>query len=366
MRILLFANSDWYLYNYRLALANYLRAQGHEVILLSPSGKYAQKLQTEGFEWHAVEFSRDSLNPFGELIVVWKLHRLLKQIQPDILHNFTLKSVLYGSLAAKHSSVSKVINAITGRGYLFINNNVRANLARMVAIPLLRYALKGSQVIFQNQGDLQFYIEQRFLLKEQTSLIYGSGVDIQKFSPGKYPPEEANIIFPSRLLKDKGVYEFVEAAKIVRSKFPKIKFVLVGTTDKGNPSSLVDKEIIQWQNERLIEWWGWQEDMPWVYHKALLVCLPSYSEGLARSLLEAASCGIPIITTNIPGCREIVQHNKTGFLVPTRDVHALVDSIMVAIDHPNLLVEMGRSGREFIVRHYSQEIVNKETYKLYL
>lgn len=366
MKIVLFANSDWYLYNYRLALATYLRAQGHTVVLLSPSGKYVQKLQAEGFAWYAVEFSRDSLNPFQELRVVWKLRRLLKQLQPDVLHNFTLKSVLYGSLAAKHTHVKKVLNAITGRGYLFINNNIRANLARMIASPLLRFALKSSQVIFQNQEDLHFYIEHRFIRIEQTALIYGSGVDIHKFFPAKYPPDEANIILPSRLLKDKGVYEFIEAAKSVRAKFPKVKFVLAGTTDKGNPSSLSDEEIIQWQNEGLIEWWGWQDNMPQVYHKALLVCLPSYSEGLARSLLEAAACGVPIITTDIPGCREIVQHNKSGFLVPARDAKALADSIMIAVDHPDLLVEMGARGRELIVKRYSQEIVNRETYQLYL
>ena len=363
---MLFANSDWYLYNYRLAFAKYLRTQGHEVFLLSTSGKYSSLLQAQGFQWIPIEFSRDSMNLFSELSIVLKVRKVLEQIQPDVLHNFTLKSVLYGSLAAKYTGVRKVLNAITGKGYLFINNNIRVNLARTIAAPLLRFALRGSQVIFQNQEDLRFYLEHHFLLDEQTVLIYGSGVDTQKFFPSKYPPDELNIILPSRLLKDKGIYEFIEAARTVKTKFPKAKFVLVGTTDKGNPSSLSDEEIIQWQKKGIVEWWGWQNDMPQVYHKAFLVCLPSYSEGLAKSLLEAASCGIPIITTDIPGCREIVQPEKTGFLVPPHDAKALAYSIIHAINHPNLLVEMGAKGREFIVNHYSQEIINSETYKLYL
>ena len=366
MKIILFANSDWYLYNYRLAFAKYLRTQGHEVFLLSPSGKYSSLLKAQGFQWVPIEFSRDSMNFFSELSIVLKVRKVLKHIQPDVLHNFTLKSVLYGSLAAKHSGVKKVLNAITGKGYLFINNNIQVNLVRKITAPLLRFALRGSRVIFQNQEDLHFYVENSFLLIEQTKLIYGSGVDTNKFFPSKYPPDELNIILPSRLLKDKGIYEFVEAARIVRHDFPKINFVLVGNTDRGNPSSLSDEEIIKWQNDGIIKWWGWQHDMPLVYHRALLVCLPSYSEGLAKSLLEAAACGVPIIATDIPGCREIVQHKKTGFLVPVHDAKALAESIIYAIKHPNLLAEMGKKGRELIISSFSQENVISETYKLYL
>ena len=368
MKIVLFANSDWYLYNYRLALASYLRAQGNEVILLSPSGKYVPKLQAEGFAWHAVEFSRDSLNPFRELRVVWKLRKLLKQIQADVLHNFTLKSVLYGSLAAKHTHVRKVLNAITGRGYLFLNESRKTNFARTLVIPLLRYALRDSQIIFQNMNDLDFFTSKRLASAAQCFFIPGSGVDVEKFKPHMRRKSGTPIVaLCARMLWEKGVGEFAEAAQIVQARRKKVRFVLVGSADPGNPSSVPLETLQHWNDEGILEWWGWRDDMVEVYQSASLVCLPSYyGEGLARSLLEAAACGVPIITTDIPGCRDIVQPDISGFLVPARDAKALADSIMVAIEHPDLLVEMGARGRELIVKRYSQEIVNSETYQLYL
>lgn len=367
MKIILFANSDWYLFNYRSAFARFLREQGHDVILLSPSGSYSSKLQEEGFQWIPVDFSRDSLNPFKEVRVVWKLYEILKQIQPDILHNFTLKSILYGSLAAKPAKVKKVLNAVTGRGYLFLNDNRKANLARSFVIPWMRYAMRGTQIIFQNKNDLDFFASQRLADPAQCVFIPGSGVDVDQFKPDGRKKEGLPIIaLCARMLWDKGIKEFVEAAQIVRSHGKKARMVLVGGTDPGNPSSVPEELLKRWDDQGIVEWWGWKDDMLEVYRSASVICLPSYGEGLARSLLEAAACGLPIIATDIPGCREIVKQNETGFLVPIRNGNALADSIMYAIDHPDLLVEMGNKGREWIIKSYSTKIINHETYELYL
>lgn len=366
MRVILFANSDWYLYNYRLTLAKFLQRKGHEVILISPHGKYAAAIEAEGFVWHRLDFSRRSMHPGEALKTVFQLRRLLRELRPDVLHNFTLKSVLYGSLAAKGLGVGRVINAVTGRGYLFINHSMRVNIAKWITEVLLRFALKGSRVIFQNEDDMRLYIDLKLVEADQASLIYGSGVDVERFVPARQRPAEMNIILPSRLLADKGVYEFVEAARIVHIAHPSTKFILVGEPDEGNPSSIHADELQVWVQDGLVAWWGWQDDMLQVYHRASIVCLPSYSEGLAKCLLEAAACGIPIITTDIAGCREAVLDGESGFLVPVRDAKALARSIMNVVDQRDLLVLMGKKGRGYIIRNFSVNRVINDTYQYYI
>jgi len=365
MKIILFANSDWFLYNYHLSLAAFLKKEGHEVILLSPGGSYVKFLEQAGLEWRDFPLSRKGMNPIQEIRTIYRLRKVMKDIQPDVLHNFTLKSVLHGSLATKGLAVGKTINTITGLGYLFINNNFFVRIIREFIKISLRFALKGTTVVFLNKEDRQFYLEQKIISEEQAFIINGAGVDTKKYCPADKTDEQFNIIFPARLLKDKGIYEFIEAARIVKKHHAQAQFILVGSVDKGNPSSVTSEEIKAWQKEGIIEWWGWQKDMVKVYHRAFLVCLPSYREGLATSLLEAAACGVPIIATDVPGCREVVRHNETGFLVPARDAKALAGSIIYLLDHQDLLVGMGLKGRELIINKYSQERINAETYKLY-
>jgi|LDZU01.1.fsa_nt_gi glycosyltransferase involved in cell wall biosynthesis len=368
MKIILFANSDWFLYNYNLSLAKFLRGMGHEVVLLSPSGSYIKFLEQEEFQWHEFNLSRKGMNPFSEIKTIRRLQTIIQDIHPDIVHNFTLKSVLYGSLAVKKKKQIKTINTITGLGYLFINHGIVAKVVRSFLIPVLRYALQDTTVIFLNETDRSYYLQHHIVQPEHAFIINGAGVDIEKFQPVRAEDRKEktrNVIFPARLLKDKGIYEFVEAARITKQQHPEVVFVLVGSIDEGNPSSVTSEEIKAWQKEGIIEWWGWQKDMVKIYHRAFLVCLPSYREGLATSLLEAAACGVPIIATDVPGCREVVRHNETGFLVPARDAKALAGSIIYLLDHQDLLVGMGLKGRELIINKYPQERINAETYKLY-
>ncbi|HAF62588.1 MAG TPA: glycosyltransferase family 1 protein [Anaerolineaceae bacterium] len=367
MKILYFANTDWFLYNYNLSLSIFMRSKGYHVSLLSPKGVYGEKLLKEGFEWHEFSITRKGMNPFRELTSIHKTIEILTRLQPDILHNFTMKSVLYGSLAAKKKKQIKTVNTITGMGYLFINNGILTRIIRSFLIPLMRHALKNTTVIFLNGTDRDYYLKRRIIEPEQAHLINGAGVDVEKFKPVN--PEQQkktrNIIFPARLLKDKGIYEFVEAARITKQQRPEMVFVLVGSIDEGNPSSIGNDELQEWLKEGVVEWWGWQNDMAQIYQQAFVVCLPSYREGLATSLIEAAACGIPLITTDVPGCRELVIPQQTGFLVPPHNSEALASSIIYMVEHPEQSIKMGLQGREFIVQNYSQEKVNAETYKLY-
>jgi len=272
MKIILFANSDWYLYNYRLVFAKFLREQGHEVILISPSGKYSQLLQQEGFSWLPLEFSRDSLNPIKEIRVVWKLSKALREIQPDVLNNFTLKSVLYGSLAARQAKIPRVINAITGRGYLFLNENYVINVVQYFITPIFRHALSGTQVIFQNRDDMDFFLSRRFVATNNTHYIPGSGVDVERFKPDDRDKSEPPIVaLCARMLWEKGIKEFVEAAQIIHAHGKKIRMVLVGGVDPGNPSSVPEELLQEWNNKGIVEWWGWQENMLEVYRSSSLV-----------------------------------------------------------------------------------------------
>ena len=367
MRILYFANTDWFLYNYSLSLFKFIQTKGYQVYLSSPKGTYSALLQKENLNWQEFPLSRKGMNPLKEIHSVQQFQKVLAATQPEILHNFTLKSVLYGSLAAKKFSHIKIINTITGMGFLFINKDIRTRLVRAILIPLLRFALKDTKVLFLNTTDRDFYLERRIIEPGQAKIIHGSGVDIDTFSPGKpiQKKKKPTIIFPARFLKDKGIYEFVEAARITKKKHEECVFVLVGSIDKGNPSSIREDELNAWIKEGIVECWGWQDEMAAVYQQASMVCLPSYREGLATSLLEAAACAVPIITTDVPGCRELVINDKTGFIVPTHNTKELARCIIYLVEHPAQSIEMGLRAREFIVEEYSQDTVNADIYQTY-
>jgi len=289
MKIILFANTDWYLYNFRLPLVRAIRATGHELILLSPPGKYVGKIRGEGFDWRPLPLSRRGINPFEEWKSIRRISKLYRAEKPDLVHHFTIKSVLYGSLAAKRARVPRVVNAVTGMGYLFSTHNLFTAFARPIVKLLYRWLLRGTTVIFQNQRDLDVFLKQRMAEKDASVLIPGSGVDIDHFSPGPTPEGPPIVLLPARMLYDKGVAEFVEAARKLKMEKINARFVLAGASDPGNPSSIPEDQLNQWEQEGILEWWGWQDDMAAVYRSAAIVCLPSYREGLAKSLIEAGS-----------------------------------------------------------------------------
>jgi len=359
------ANTDWYLFNYRLPLAISLREKGHDVIMVSPPGEYVPHIQRNNFHWQSIHLSRRGINPLVEFKTIIQLARLYRREKPDVVHHFTIKCVLYGSFAAHRSGIENIINAVTGLGYIFSTQNILTKIARVIVKWFYRKLLKGTRVIFQNQRDLDFFVTGNLASEDQCLLIPGSGVDTEKFHPSPIPDGKAKIVLPARMLWDKGIKEFVEAAKFVRDAGIYARFILVGSVDAGNPSSIPVAQLQAWQNQGLVEWVGWQKDMVSIYQSATIVCLPSYSEGLAKSLIEAAACGRPIIATDIPGCREVVRQGINGVLVPPHDTHALARACIDLLSNSNELINMGNEGRKIAVREFSIEKINSQTITVY-
>jgi len=352
-KLLLFANTDWYLYNFRLALAKELRAQGNEVILLSPPGDFKDRLRQHGFQWLPFPLARQGVNPFNELQTLWRLVRIYRQVKPDVVHHFTIKPVIYGSLAAHLLGIPDIINSITGLGHLFIDPGLGTSLLRQIAKWLYRFSLRRTQVIFENPEDRNIFIQNKFIQPEQSHLIPGTGVDVEKFKPVPKKNDLPLVLFSSRLLVTKGLLEFVDAARLLRQKGIKARFAIAGTPDPGNPASIPGGQIEAWKESGMVEIWGWQDDMPSVLARTDIFCLPSYREGVPNALLEACACGIPIVATDVPGCRDVVTHDRNGLLVPPRDSQSLADALEKLLADPKLRDAMGRAGRQVAVEKFS-------------
>jgi len=342
MKIILFANTDWYLYNFRLALAEGLRQQGDEVVLLSPPGDYGPMLEKAGFRWVPIPLSRGGTDPLRDLNILRQLYLLYKEERPDVVHNFTIKCVLYSSMAARLAGRIHVINSITGLGYIFINDDLKARMLYALVRAFYKIALQNTWVIFQNSDDRALFLRQKLVSEEQTVLIEGSGVDTTKFAVTPELDGIPQVVLPARMLWIKGVGEFVSAARILRNRNENARFILAGNYDPANPAAVPLEQLQAWQREGVVEWCGWQDDMVKVYADSHLVCLPSYGgEGIPRSLIEASACGRPIVTTDVPGCREVVRQGENGLLIPVRNAEALAEALCRLLENAPLRREMG-------------------------
>lgn len=366
MKALLFANTDWYLYNFRLPLARALRDNGWEVVLLSPPGKYSQILLDARFRWIPFPLSRKSMNPLKEAATILRLWKLYRREQPDIFHHFTIKCILYGSIACGLMGKShRAVNAITGLGYTFTGNNLLRRAMQSLALMLYRLALKKSWIIFQNPEDRVFFLQQGIAQPNRTSLIPGSGVDLNYFTPQAEAEGVPVIAFVGRLLWDKGVEEFVEAARMLKKKNIQARFVLVGSSDSDNPGAVPQSTIENWVSQKVVEWLGWQEDMRRIYAQTHLICLPSYREGMPKSLAEAAACARALVASDVPGCREIVENGVNGLLVPPRDVPALAEALEKLISDDDLRRQMAVRSRHKAEDGFSAEAISSATLEVY-
>lgn len=365
MKILLFANTDWYLYNFRLSLALALRERGDEVVLVSPNGPYGPRMQALGIRWLPFPLARRSLNPLTGIQTVFRLLNLYKREKPDLVHQFTVKCVLFGSLACHLLGIQPVVNSVTGLGYVFMEGGGARRWLRGFIKLSYRLLLHNTWVIFQNPDDRSAFQESRLVDPKRVTLIRGSGVDIRRFFPQPEPPGLPLVVLPARMLWDKGVGEFVAAAHSLRAKGSSARFALVGDSDNENPASVHVSQLRAWENEGVIEWWGWKEDMQAVYAQAAIVCLPSYREGLPKTLIEAAACGRPIVTSDVPGCREVVRHGENGLLVPARDAGALAKALMDLLQNPDARSEMGGCGRMIAEKEFSMDQVIFQTFAFY-
>ena len=297
-KVVLFANSDWYLFNFRLPLARRLRDEGFDVVLVSPPGPYATRLSEAGLRWQPLAMDRRSLNPLRELGVVARLTRLYRRERPDIVHHFTIKCVVYGAIAAGLACVPARINAVTGLGWVFSSLSVKARLLRPLVSVLLRWSVAGerSRLIVQNPGDVATVHRLRLASPHHMRLIEGSGVDTSRFRPAAEPVLSGpmtRVILASRLLWDKGIGEFVDAARILRAAGLPVRCTIAGAPDPGNPASIPQAQLDAWAAEGVVELAGQLEDMPARLSSSDIAVLPSYyGEGLPRSLVEAAACGL--------------------------------------------------------------------------
>ena len=363
MKVILFANTDWYLYNYRLPLAVALKNRGDEPVLLSPPGRYSQLLEKEGFRWVSFPLERKSLNPFVETLSIFRLVFFFRLEKPELVHLFTVKPVLYGSIAAKITGVPNTVNAITGLGYIF---SEAGSLLRRLVLWLYRFSLSKTKVIFQNTDDLKVFLENRIITAGQAYLIPGSGVDINIFIPTPEPDGKPIVMLAGRLLRSKGLPEFVEAARRIQANGMTARFVIVGEPYPDNPDSIRPEELSAWEKEGIIENWGWHDDMAQVISKTSLVCLPTtYKEGLPRLLLEAGACGRAVIATDIPGCRMVVRDGENGLIIPAHDISALVEALETLITNPEKRLWMGRRGREIVEQEFSVNQVISRTFDVY-
>ena len=366
-RLLYLITEDWYFRLHWIRLAQAARDAGFEVLLAMRVQEHDPEISRQGFKLFPINLLRRSVNPMREFLAVVELARLYRDQKPDLVYHVAIKPILYGSIAARLAGVPSVINVFAGLGYAYTSDELRAKLLRLFLKFGLSAACKsaGSLAVFQNEEDQAQLVRDRVVLESQTRVIPGTGVDTDRFRPISNESSDHIILLPCRMLRDKGVGEFLEAARLVRRQKPGVRFVLAGRCDEDNPASIQSRQLHQWQEEGVIEWWGHRSDMPDVLGHAAVVVLPSYREGLPVSLLEAAACGKPIIATDVPGCREVVRHRVNGLLIPPRNAIALADAIILLLENPELRQELGRRGRDIVVKEFSSTIVIRQTLALY-
>lgn len=367
-RLLFNANVAWFFISHRLALARAARDTGYEVHVMADfeSEAEAATIAHEGFQFHRVRLRRGTLNPAGDLRYIMQLVTVMHRLKPDLIHNVTVKPVIYGSMVARALGVPGIVNAISGLGYSFSGGESRRLLSMIVRCGY-RLALRTPHtlVIFQNTDDAREFVEGGVVNAAQVRLIRGSGVDLQLFRPGAEPGGVPQVVLPARMLRDKGVVEFAAAAQLLRSSGIAARFLLAGMRDVENPASLGLDELRRLQQQTGVEWLGQVDDMAALYRSASVVCLPSYREGLPKALLEACAAGRAIVTTDVPGCREVVTDGLNGLLVKPRDVASLAEALARLLRDPELRARLGVAARQRAETEFDLRLIVRATLELY-
>lgn len=363
MKLLFVVTEDWYFVSHRLSLAVAAKKSGFDVAVATRASDDSDTIRNAGIRLIPFNLSRRHGNPLRELSA---LIRLYYRERPDIVHHVALKPIVYGSLSAKIAGVPAQVNAVAGLGWLFSTESGLMRMVRPAVRKILTWLLnaKGTLTIVQNPEDRALLA--RYLPQTRLRLIRGAGVNPASYTPASPPSGPVRIVLAARMLWDKGVGDFVEAARILTEEGICARFVLVGDPDPGNPASIPVEVLRTWDGANGIEWWGRRSDMPAVFQSAHIACLPSaYKEGLPKVLLEAAACGLPMVTTDAPGCREVVRHGENGLLVPVHDVDALARALRRLIQEPELRAAMGRRGREIVLEEFSEDRIIAETLAVY-
>jgi glycosyltransferase involved in cell wall biosynthesis len=362
------ANDDYFL-SHRLHLAIASLKAGYKVSLLTAKSSKSGYIESLGIKVFNVSFVRGSTNLLTELKTIYRIYKIFKKLKPQIIHNVGLKPSIYGSLIANFLKFDKVINAISGMGYAFTEKTLKAKIISFLIKTsfVLVFNKKNHTIIVQNHDDERFF--QKIVKKPSINVIYGAGVNIKDFQFTQEPSSKPYVVtLVSRILKTKGVYEFIEAAKILKSDktVPDFIFQLVGEPDFQNPASIGNNEIKSWQSQELIKYLGKRDYINEIYKNSHIAVLPSYREGLPKSLLEAASCGRPIVSCDVTGCNVVVQDGYNGILVEVKNSRALAQAIKNLLCDKDKRIQMGKNGRNLVEEKFSELIVQEQTLKLYL
>ncbi len=366
--LLFLVTEDWYFWSHRIDLARAALAAGFEVTLAARFAAHQQRIEACGIRCIPLPFVRSMQNPFADLKLAFLITRMVKRLSPTLVHTVALKPILLSAGAILGCPKVRFCHAVTGLGYLFISRKFSVRCIRALVTPLFKwlFARRNCWLIAQNADDLSLLTSRGIANLQRAVLIRGAGVDVQRFAVRPLPMDAAPVVLlPARMLRDKGIGEFVAAARLLRARGVTARCVLVGGLDPSNAAALSAPEIADLCRDGAVEWWGQRDDMPDVFALASVVCLPSYREGFPKVLLEAAACGRPLIATDVAGCREICRTDETGLLVPPRDVGALADAITVLLANPQRCIQMGTAARELVVREFSAEIISRETLAFY-
>jgi len=367
-RLLFILNDAPFFVSHRLSLAVAAIEAGFEVhVAVAHDADAVSIIESAGIHHHDIPLRRGARSPLGEARLILRLARIIQSLRPDLVHTVTMKPVLYGGSLARLMKVPAVVNAITGLGYLFLIEGALAKLQREFIKRFYRFALcqPNSRAIFQNPDDLDMFLNEGLVKLQDSTIIKGTGVDMNQFLFLPESDNESIVMFPARIIGDKGIHEFVAAARKLKREGYLARFVIVGRTDPDNPTDVGESKIREWERDGSVEWWGFSNDMATTLPKAHVVCMPSYREGLPRVLIEAAACGRPIVTADVPGCREIVKHGENGFLVPARDSTATARAISKILSDEELRRQMSRRSREIAELEYAIDDFITKTFAVY-
>ncbi len=367
LKIIVAGLSTWYLYHYRLRLLRSLVSKGFQVLTLASADSYQKRIESHGVKHIKVDIVRTGINPLQEINLLHQFLKVYKKHKPDIVQHFTIKVIIYGSIAAKIVGVKHIYNAITGLGYSYSSNSIKRIILRTIINSLCRCSLKfSSHVYFQNEDDRNYFVRRRIVTRTNTCIIPGSGVDTSYYKPiAKRETDKITFILVSRMIKDKGIIEYVEAAHKLRKRYNNVEFLLLGPLDSKHPTSITQKQLRYWTKMGDVKYLGETNDVRYYLKSADVIVLPSYREGIPVSLIEGAAMGMPIITTDSTGCREVVEDGINGYLVPIKDSAKLASAMEKYIADPMLISSMGQASRDIAVRKFDSKHVVKKILKYY-
>ena len=366
-KILYIVNDISFFVSHRLEIALSAKKEGLQIHLAYPRADSKLEQTLKGFKHHPINLTRSGRNPLKEILAFVSIYRVIKQVNPDLLHLITIKPVVYGGMIASILKIHGVVSAVPGLGYSFIHKGVKATLFRFLISFLYKLAFKGDylRVIFQNNDDKAILKKLTKLDASKIVLMKGSGVDLKKFCFSTLPKGKPIVSMASRLQRDKGVFEFFEAAKILRDRKKEIEFHFIGEKDAFYASKIEQEEIKKWKKTDYVKFLGFRKDIHNLFKESTIIVLPSYREGFPKVLQEAAACGRPVIASDVPGCREAIKEGKTGHLVEPRSATALAEKIQELIENRELLQKMGYEARKLAEEEFSLDDIVSQHLELY-